>query len=348
MAKRYLIHVKADMNQAREVCLKQKGVQVLHCLKHFPFIVATMENSKLLRHHPAFSLVEEDMRIRIHRAEPSTPHQPVSHVPWNIQAVHAPAVWPKSKGEGIRVGVLDTGIAYSHKALRSHIAGGYNIIADNQNFMDDNGHGTHVSGIIAASKSGGLYGVSPGAALYGIKVMDRDGMGNMSDIIKGIEWAIDNRMQVLNMSIGSNTYNAALAYATRMAQQKGIILVASAGNDGERGGTVDYPARFPWVISVGALDRDMKRASFSSTGSGVDLMAPGVNIRSTWKGGGYKVESGTSMAAPHVSGGAALLLGRNLSRSGKSAPRNIVQLSKRLGPRREYGHGVLDLSPLAK
>ncbi|NMF00828.1 S8 family peptidase [Aneurinibacillus aneurinilyticus] len=347
MAKRYLIHVKTDMNQAREVCVKHSGVQVLHCHKHFPFIVANIENVKFFYNHPAFSHVEEDIRIRIHRASPSAHNQP-SNVPWNIQAVHAPAVWPKSTGKGIRVGVLDTGIAYSHPALRGHVAGGYNIISGTQNFMDDNGHGTHVSGIIAARKPGRLYGVSPDVALYGIKVMDRDGNGRISDIIKGIEWAIDNNIQILNMSIGSNTHNAALEYATRRAHQKGIILVASAGNDGERGGAIDYPARFPWVISVGAVDRDMKRASFSSTGDGIDIMAPGVGIRSAWKGGGYKVESGTSMAAPHVSGGAALILSRNISMSGGKAQKYLIQLSNRLGPRREYGHGILDLFPLSK
>jgi subtilisin family serine protease len=348
MVKRYLIHVKTDMNQAREVCVKHKGVQILHCHKYFPFIVANIENIQFFHNHPAFSLVEEDIQIRVHRSTSSVHNQPVSHVPWNIQAVHAPAVWSQSMGEGIRVGVLDTGIAYSHPALRGHVAGGYNIIAGNRNFMDDNGHGTHVSGIIAARRSGGLYGVSPGVALYGIKAMDRDGNGRISDVIRGIEWAIDHNIQVLNMSLGSSSYNAALEHATRKAHQKGMILVASAGNNGERGGTIDYPARFPWVISVGAVDRDMKRAAFSSTGGRIDIMAPGVDIRSAWKGGGYKVESGTSMSAPHVSGGAALILSRNSGMNSVRAQRYLVQLSKRLGPRREYGHGILDLSLLLK
>ncbi len=110
--------------------------------------------------------------------------------------------------------------------------------------------------------------------------MDRDGNGRVSDVIKGMEWAIDNQIQVLNMSFGDSKYNAALEHATGKAHQKGIILVGSAGNDGERGGTIDYPARFPWVLSVGAVDRDMKRASFSSKGGRIDIMAPGVDIRS--------------------------------------------------------------------
>ncbi|WP_052948089.1 S8 family peptidase [Aneurinibacillus tyrosinisolvens] len=229
------------------------------------------------------------------------------------------------------------------------VAGGYNILSGNQNFNDDNGHGTHVSGIIAATgRSGGLYGVSPGVHLYGIKALDRDGNGRVSDIIKGMEWAIDNNIQVLNMSFGDSKHNAALEHATRKAHQKGIILVGSAGNDGERGGTIDYPARFPWVLSVGAVDHDMKRASFSSKGGRIDIMAPGVDIRSTWKGGAYKVESGTSMSAAHVSGGAALVLARNPGMNSVRAQRYLVQLNQPLGPRREYGHGLLDLSPLSK
>ncbi|WCK52525.1 S8 family peptidase [Aneurinibacillus sp. Ricciae_BoGa-3] len=346
MVKRYLIHVKTDMKRAREACINRRGVQILHCHKHFPFIVATIENVQLLSNHPAFSRIEEDIQISVHRAIPTVQNQLASNVPWNIQAVHAPDVWDKSTGKGIRVGVLDTGIARSHPAFRSQIAGGYNIISDNGNFEDDNGHGTHVSGIIAARKSGSLYGVSPGVDLYGIKVMDRNGSGRISDIIRGIEWAIDNNIQVLNMSLGSSNHTTALEYATRRAHQKGMVLVASAGNNGERGGSIDYPARFPSVISVGAVDREMKRASFSSTGSRIDMMAPGVAIKSAWKGGGYKELSGTSMAAPHVSGGAALLLGLNSNRNGARAQGSLVQLSKRLGPRREYGHGVLDLSLL--
>ncbi|WP_334314211.1 S8 family serine peptidase [Aneurinibacillus sp. Ricciae_BoGa-3] len=126
--------------------------------------------------------------------------------------------------------------------------------------------------MLAARKSGSLYGVSPGVHLYGIKVMDRNGTRRISDIIRGIEWAIDNNIQVLNMSLGSSSHNTALEYATRRAHQKGMVLVASAGNDGECGGSIDYPARFPWVISVGAVDRDMKRASFSSTGNRISKL----------------------------------------------------------------------------
>lgn len=346
MAKRYLIHVKANMNQARKVCMKQNGIEILYCHKHFPFIVADVENIKFFSKHPAFSLVEEDIQIRVHRAAPSILNPSASSIPWNIQVVHAPDAWPKSTGKGVRVGVLDTGIASSHPALRGRVAGGYNIIAQNRNFTDDNGHGTHVAGIIAASgRAGGLYGVAPEAQLYGIKVMDRDGSGRISDVIRGIEWAMDNHIQVLNMSLGDSNYNAALEYATRKAHQKGMILVASAGNDGERSGLVDYPARFPWVISVGAVDREMKRASFSSTRGPVDMMAPGVDIRSSWRSG-YRTESGTSMSAAHVSGGAALVLGRHPELNGARAESYLKRLNKRSGARK--GYGLLNFSPLSK
>ncbi|WP_051330871.1 S8 family peptidase [Aneurinibacillus terranovensis] len=352
MIKRYLIHTKTSIDQARETCIKHGGVHILHCHKYFPFIVAEIENMKNLKNHPCISHIEEDVHIRVHKTHTHAGNQVALNVPWNIEVIKAPLVWPKSQGSGIRVGVLDTGIDYTHPALRGRVAGGYNIIAQNRNFRDDNGHGTHIAGTIASANArAGLFGVAPLASLYGIKVMDHNGSGRVSDTIKGIEWAIDNKIQVLNMSLGSSKYSQAFEQATRMAFQRGVIMVASAGNEGKRDrivNNIDYPARFPWVISVGAVDRNMKRASFSSTGNRLDIMAPGVDIRSTWLGGGYKTESGTSMSAAHVSGSAALLMSLHPNMQSSMAKRYFMQLQSRMGALREYGHGVLNLTPLSR
>ncbi|MBN6192885.1 S8 family peptidase [Aneurinibacillus sp. BA2021] len=353
MPKRYLIYTKSDIENAQKICAKHKGVRILHCHRHFPLILAEIDDIKRLSRHPDISHIEEDIKIQAHRAVRVSARQPNVTFPWNIEMIKAPSVWPKSMGRGVRVGVLDTGIDYTHPALRGRVAGGYNAIAGNRHFMDDNGHGTHIAGIIASSsRLAEVYGVSPRSSLYAIKVMNKDGSGRVSDTVRGIEWAIENNIQVLNMSLGSSQHSVALEQATRKASQKGMILVASAGNGGSVkelfGSNIDYPARFPWVISVGAVDKNMKRADFSSMGGRLDIMAPGVDIRSTWPGGKYKAESGTSMSAAHVSGAAALLLARYQGMDGIKARNYLLRLNRRMGWRSQYGKGLLNLSHLSR
>jgi subtilisin len=352
MTKRYLLHARNSVKNTCDMCTKQGGVKILHTHKYLPLIIAEASDVQKFEKNAEILYYEEDFSIRLHEALPSRKEQTLSkNVSWNIREIQAPAVWPKSRGKGVRVGVLDTGIDSSHPSLRGRVAGGYNVITDSENFKDDNGHGTHVSGIIAASGKGSLYGAAPQASLYGIKVLDSSGSGSISHIVKGIEWAVDHNIQVLNMSLGSNQYSRSLDMAAQMASQKGIVLIASAGNDGNSrgtGNTLDYPARFPSVVSVGAVDQSKRRADFSSTGKGLDIMAPGVDIRSTWTGGGYKTLSGTSMSAAHVSGGAALLLGLYPNRKNSRTGKSLVSLSQKLGPSRLYGHGLLNLAPLSR
>ncbi|WCK53579.1 S8 family peptidase [Aneurinibacillus sp. Ricciae_BoGa-3] len=352
MTKRYLLQAKKSVKNTCDVCTQQGGIKILHTHKYLPLIIAEANDVEKFERNTEIVYYEEDFSIRLHEALPVSKDRKLANVPWNIREIQAPAAWPKTSGKGVRVGVLDTGIDSGHPALRGRVAGGYNVITDTGNFKDDNGHGTHVSGIIAASASRAhVYGVAPQASLYGIKVLDSSGSGSISHIVKGIEWAVDHHIQVLNMSLGSNQYSRSLDLATQFAAQKGIILVASAGNDGNNrgsGNTLDYPARLPSVISVGAVDQSKQRADFSSTGRGLDIMAPGVDIRSTWIGGGYKTLSGTSMSAAHVSGGAALLLGLYPNRKNGRNGRAIVRLSQKLGPSRLYGRGLLNLAPLSR
>jgi subtilisin len=173
---------------------------------------------------------------------------------------------------------------------------------------DDNGHGTHIAGTIAASNAhGGMIGVSPGALIYPVKAFDYNGTAYVSDIIASIDWCIRNRMNIINMSFGMRQYSTALHEAIKRAHHAGIVIVASSGNDGNRGG-IDYPARFPQTISVGALTRVGKIAPFSNKGKEIDIYAPGDRILSTWLNGRYNELSGTSMATSHVSGTIALML----------------------------------------
>jgi len=195
------------------------------------------------------------------------------------------------------------------------LAGGVNTIDDTHWGKDSYGHGTAVAGVIAAlDNEWGVVGVSDGIDLYSVKVMDDTGSGNIDNIIAGIEWAVAEGIPVINMSLGSKSDSEPLKDAVDEAYKQGHLLIAAAGNDGEASGGDDYnniqfPARYDSVIAVGASSKDNGRASFSSTGKDIELIAPGENILTTKPGNKYSSESrerGTSMAAPHVAGAAAL------------------------------------------
>jgi subtilisin family serine protease len=233
---------------------------------------------------------------------------PAQVLPWGIDRIDADVAWTYSKGSTVKVAILDTGIDYTHPDLAGNVKGGINTITPAKTYMDDNGHGTHVAGITAAlNNTVGVIGVGPQISLYAVKALDRRGSGYLSDIIEGLQWSIDNKMQVINMSLGSSSDNLSFHQAVQAVYQAGIIQVAAAGNDGAYN-TVNYPAKYPEVIAVSAVDANGQLASFSSYGPEITIAAPGVNIYSTYKGGVYKTLNGTSMAAPHVTGTVALKL----------------------------------------
>ncbi|MEC1157700.1 MULTISPECIES: S8 family peptidase [Cytobacillus] len=211
-------------------------------------------------------------------------------------------------GKGIDIAVLDSGIA-PHSDLT--ISGGVSTVDYTSSYTDDNGHGTHVAGVIASKDDGnGTRGVSPGANLYSVKVLDKKGAGKLTDIIEGIDWAIRKNVDIINMSLGTTSDSEALRQVIDKANKQGILVVASAGNSGNSAGTdnsMAYPARYDSVISVGATDTNNRRANFSSTGVYLDVMAPGKGITSTYLNNTYGTGDGTSQAAPYVSGMLALL-----------------------------------------
>lgn len=228
-------------------------------------------------------------------------------IPWGIQRIQAPLAWRHATGDKIRIGVIDTGIDYTHPDIQGSVGGGINLIDRHLPPVDDNGHGTHISGTIAASSSQGMTGTAPDATIYAVKAFDHNGSSYVTDIVRGIEWCIRNRMHIINMSFGMKTKSSALEAAIQSAHRAGVIVVASAGNEGKKG-FVDYPARFPQTIAVGATTRGQRIAPFSNRGPEIDLYAPGDKIISTWMNGKYQALSGTSMATSHVSGVIALLL----------------------------------------
>lgn len=230
-------------------------------------------------------------------------------VPYGIDAVKAPLAWDITKGKGIKVAVVDTGIDYTHPDLKTNYRGGISFVPTETDPKDHNRHGSHVAGTIAASMNGfGVIGVAPSAYLYAVKVLGSAGQGNWSWLIAGLDWCITNKMQVANMSLGSPTAApTAVESICNLAWENGLILVAAAGNEGTQK-PVGYPAKYKSVIAVSAIDSSNVIAPFSCTGPEVEVCAPGVNITSTVPGGGYSSLSGTSMASPHVAGVAALAL----------------------------------------
>lgn len=244
----------------------------------------------------------------------------------------------KAKGVGVKVGVIDTGIDLKHPDLQ--VVGDVNIINERKTGKDDNGHGSHVAGTIAATDNEiGVIGVAHQANLYAVKVLDRNGSGWLSDVIAGLQWSIDNGMEVVNMSLGTASNIQSFEDAVQAVNAAGIIQVGAAGND--YGGPVIYPAAYPEVIAVSATDDTDNIAVFSSVGPEVELAAPGVDIHSTWKGGGYNTISGTSMAAPHVTGTVALAIAAGVTDVRGTLQATADDLGAG-GKDNEYGYGLVD------
>ncbi len=218
---------------------------------------------------------------------------PVQVLPWGVDRIDAELVWATTSAGLIKVGIIDTGIDVKHPDLIGNLKGGASTVWYTSSYNDDNGHGTHVAGIVAAlNNTFGVVGVGPQIDLYAVKVLDRNGSGYLSDVIEGLDWAVANGMKVVNMSLGTSSNVLSFQEAVQRVNLAGIVQVAAAGNSG---GSVIYPAAYPEVIAVSATDQGDVLASWSSRGSEVDLAAPGVSIYSTYKGSKYTTLSGTSM-----------------------------------------------------
>ncbi|MNM45997.1 Subtilisin E precursor [compost metagenome] len=269
-------------------------------------------------------ILEPDAQISVH-AVPASGIVNTPEIPWGVRHIQAPDVWSSSTGYQVRIAVIDTGADFSHPDLRHSLARGVNLLNPNMLPHDDNGHGTHITGTIAgAGGMQGILGVAPRAMIYPVKAFDHNGAAYVSDIILGIDWCVRNQVDIINMSFGMKSKNKSLFNVVNKALQAGVVVVASAGND-NKSRSVDYPARYPQTISVGATDRSRRIARFSNSGPHVDIYAPGEKIYSSWIGGKHKEMNGTSMATSHVSGSIALLLAL---RPGL-APAEIKQLLRR-------------------
>ena len=334
---RYLItyHSKDAKTKVKDKIIKQKGKIKKEYTKINVYNAELDENAlHILKSDTEIKSIEPDYNV----------HSQSDDVPWGIENIHATNVQNSGLyGNGVKVAVFDTGIS-PHQDLS--LNSGISFVEGVTSTIDDNGHGTHVAGTIAAQiNQKGILGAAPGVQLYPVKVLNSNGSGSYSSIISAIDWAVDNNINIINMSFGSTSYSVALESAIKLAYDNNILIVASAGNNGvQQGDSMTYPAKFKEVIAVGAVDEQNNRASFSSAGTEMDLVAPGVNIYSTQKDGTYGIKSGTSMAAPHVAGVAALLWSKNLKLSNSTISGLLDLSALDIGDATIYGNGLVDAS----
>ena len=309
---------------------------------------------KALKGNPNVATVEEDgfchalpFNNLVFEGQPSPQAETV---PIGVQQVKAPAAWGCSRGKGVRVAVLDTGIDWNHPDLRPNVRGAVSFVPG-ETAMDGNSHGSHCAGTIAAAVNGsGVVGVAPEASLYAVKVLSNAGSGQFSWVIAGINWCIQNRMHIGSMSLGAPAAPAALETICNAAFNAGILIVAAAGNAGSGPDTVQFPGKYKSVIAVSAIDSNNVIASFSSRGPGVEICAPGVQVLSTVPGGGYSMMNGTSMACPHVAGAAAVVWGAHRFANNVAIWNLLGSTADNLGPPgwdREYGYGRVDVDQAA-
>jgi subtilisin family serine protease len=325
-----------------------------HALKGFAAVIPPGKLEEV-RRDPRVAFISED---RILHTMVQTLPRGVDRINAEISTSSGLTGLRSDNGQPIDVAVIDTGIDLTHPDLASHIGGNINFINTSRNGNDDNGHGSHVAGVIGAiNNSNGVVGIAPNVRLWAVKVLDSTGSGSTSAVIAGIDWVTASRnnpsrepIEVANMSLGGAgrddgncgfTNRDALHRAICRSVAAGVTYVVAAGNDGKDASQFT-PSAYSEVISVSALvdtdgrpgglgpstsnGTDDSLASFSNYGAAVDLIAPGVNIYSTYRNGGYATMSGTSMAAPHVAGAAALYLAQYPTASPARVRRALILL----------------------
>lgn len=308
--------------------------------------------SGLLR-NPHVIGYEYDAEISMARCSPwpscrtVTPTQPAEVLPWGVNQIDAEL--STVKGTGVKVCILDTGIDQDHLDLAANIVGGKNFVASGKklntaNWNDDNGHGTHVAGTIAAIDNEiGVIGVAPQASLLAAKVLDRNGDGYVSNLVAGIDYCLNQGAKVISMSLATTSDVQALHDISDVAYANGVLLVAAAGN--EYGSPVGYPAAYDSVIAVSASDANDNLAAFSNIGPEIEFAAPGTAIISTWNNGLYNTIQGTSMATPHVSGVAALAFEKYPGLSNveiRTVMQNTADDLGAVGKDNYFGYGLID------
>lgn len=285
---------------------------------------------------------------------------------WHLSTIHAPQAWQYSTGKGVTVAVIDTGVDENHPDLAPNLVPGYNTLDNNNIPHDDDGHGTNVAGIIAATGNGGTIGVAPDAKVMPIRALGEQG-GTALSVSTAIQYAADHGAQIINMSLGSTQSSQAIQDAVNYAIGKGVIVVVAMGNDGDNGNPQQYPASYQGVIAVGATDPQDKPTSWSDWGSWEAVSAPGYGIWSTFPTydcglldlakqqpqalppedvmqENYAAISGTSQATPVTTGVIALMKSLDPSMTPAQARQAIMASARSVsgGFDPHYGAGIVD------
>lgn len=267
---------------------------------------------------------------------------------WNLPVTETLDGWTISKGsEDVIVAVIDTGVDLNHSDLQGRLTDGLNVIIEGQPPMDDVGHGTHVAGVISAlvNNNEGVAGMSWYNRVMPVKVLDQSGAGTTYAVAQGIIWAVDQGASVINLSLGNYANAAFLHDAIKYAYERDVVIVAATGNDSTS--QPGYPAAYPEVLAVSAVDQNQRLASFSNYGHYVDVVAPGVSIASTYTDNRYAALSGTSMASPHVAALAAMIRSRNPALTNEEVMQIIRDTATDLGePGKDpyYGYGQINVA----
>ncbi|MDR4433500.1 S8 family peptidase [Bacillus tequilensis] len=336
-------------NKAGKDTVLESDAEVEQQYKHLPAVAVTadQETVKELKQDPDILYVENnvsfaaaggtDVKVLSDSNETSD-----NFKQWNLEPIQVKQAWKAGlTGKDVKIAVIDSGIS-PHDDLS--IAGGYSAVSYTSSYKDDNGHGTHVAGIIGAKHNGyGIDGIAPEAQIYAVKALDQNGSGNLQSLLQGIDWSITNRMDIINMSLGTTADSQILHDAVDKAYEQGVLLVAASGNDGN-GKPVDYPAAYSSVVAVSATNENNQLASFSTTGNEVEFSAPGTNITSTYLHQYYATGSGTSQATPHVAAMFALLKQRDPAETNvqlrADMQKNIVDLGA-AGRDQQFGYGLI-------
>jgi subtilisin family serine protease len=274
---------------------------------------------------------------------------------WELTKFDIPKLWSKCRGEGVVVAVIDTGCDLKHKDLIDNLLPGKNFVNSTRDPIDGAGHGTHVSSTIAASDNGfGMVGVAPATKIVPVKALGDDGSGSMNAVADAIHWAADyGGVNFITMSLGSPNPAKSVENAINYANSKGCIVFCAAGNSGENS-EIMYPAKYKNTISIGAIDENLNRTSFTCSGDDLDFLAPGHNIIGCVPGNRYASMSGTSMSNPFAVGCASLLLSYNIKYKKYRLEtfedyinifkQNTIQLkdSRYRGIRRFEGYGIIN------
>lgn len=288
------------------------------------------------------------------------PDDPYYKYQWNLAAIQMPTAWEISTGEGVIVAIIDTGVDFKAPDMQAvKRLTGYDFVNDDEDPTDDQGHGTHVAGTVAESTNNGMgvASVAFNAQILPIKSLDNKGQGSYENIIKGVVYAVDQGAKVINMSLAGRNSSQALKEAVTYARNRGVLVVAAAGNSGS---TVEYPAAYnDLVLSVGATRFDNTRADYSNFGAEIDIMAPGGDVdvdlngdgfgdgiiqqtlSSSGEGYSYRFFEGTSMASPHIAGVAALMYSVKPNASPAEIEAAMVQTALNLGDKNQYGAGLV-------